>query len=311
MIKIQEEASFPSSIYTRNTFLRSLVVDCNYGTYPKIVLSKLVDQLTCLRSLSLNKCSIEEIPLEINKLIHLRYLDLSENNNIEKLPDTLCEFYNLQILDISWCGALRKLPQGIGNLINLRHLLNWGINNIRYMPKSLQQLTGLRILLLFVIKLENLIDAENVKGIGFNNKENLRDLDVDFEGSMNEVHDDEELLEYLPPLGNLPSLEILLVVGMKSVKRVDNEFLGIESDAISSSTSIIAFPKLKFLSFWRMEEWEEWNYDITNRVGDISVMPSLKTLEISGCPKLTSLPNHLRQMSTLKKEFYNCPLHDE
>ncbi|XP_031248368.1 putative disease resistance protein RGA3 [Pistacia vera] len=44
MIKIQRGASFPSSIYTRNTFLRSLVVDCNYDPDLKIVLSKLIDQ---------------------------------------------------------------------------------------------------------------------------------------------------------------------------------------------------------------------------------------------------------------------------
>ncbi|XP_031248731.1 putative disease resistance protein RGA3 [Pistacia vera] len=49
MIKIQEGASFPSSNYTGNTFLRSLVVVSNYGTDPKMILSKLVDQLTCLR----------------------------------------------------------------------------------------------------------------------------------------------------------------------------------------------------------------------------------------------------------------------
>ncbi|XP_031268840.1 putative disease resistance protein RGA4 [Pistacia vera] len=61
----------------------------------------------------------------------------------------------------------------------------------------------------------------------------------------------------------LPSLEILVIDGMKSLKRVGNELLGIESDATSSSTSIIAFPKLKSLWFWEMEEWREWNYDIS------------------------------------------------
>ncbi|XP_044496094.1 putative disease resistance protein RGA3 isoform X2 [Mangifera indica] len=383
MIKIQEGASFPSSIYTRKTFLRSLMVDCNYGTnHPKIVLSKLVDPLAYLRSLSLKNCSIEEIPVEIKGLIHLRYLDLSRNHNIKKLPETLCELHNLQTLDITWCSGLKKLPQGMGNLINMRYLLN-GETSISYMPKGLERLTGLRTLGEFVISdgsygskacsiecLRNfkglqdlgiegfgkLTDAAKVKGIELINKKNLRGLSLSFKGSNNEGHDYEEFLEalqpppnlrtlwlrnykgntmfpnwmvslnklrklclvncinfeHLPPLGKLSSLEILMIWGMKRVKRVGNEFLGIENDTTSASSSVIAFPNLKFLMFDDMEDWEEWNYNITKRRdGDITVMPSLKTLKISLCPKLTSLPNHLRQMSTLKKEFYNCPLLDE
>ncbi|XP_031248360.1 putative disease resistance protein RGA3 [Pistacia vera] len=379
MIKIQGGASFPSSIYTRNTFLRSLVVDCNYDPDLKIVLSKLIDQFTCLRSLSLCMCSIEEIPVEIKKLIHLRYLDLSWNENIKELPETLCGLYNLQTLEISGCENIKKLPQGIGNLINLRHLLKSGIDSISYMPKSLERLTGLRTLERFVISegnygseeccveclknfkhlrvfgikaLGNLRDVDEVKGIELNNKKNLRALHADFEGRMNEEqnqqlleelqpHPNLEILglqnysgntispnwmmsltklrslfiwdcvncEHLPRLGKLSALEILWMEGMKSVKRVGNEFLGIESDATPSSSSIIAFPKLKFLCFWDMKEWEEWNYGSPKRGDeDIPVMPSLQTLKLVSCPKLKSLPDHLHQMTALKKEIYDCPL---
>ncbi|XP_031248300.1 putative disease resistance protein RGA3 [Pistacia vera] len=379
MIKIQGDASFPSSIYSRNTFLRSIVVDCNYNTDPQIVLSKLVDQFTCLRSLSLNDCSIKEIPVEIKKLKHLKYLDLSANYDIKELPETLCGLYNLQTLDITLCESLTKLPQGMGNLINLRHLLNWGTNSISYMPKSLERLTGLRTIRRFVISegsygseacsieclkkfnplrelrmegLGNLRDVDEVKGIELNNKKKLRYLRVGFKGRMN-AEQNQELLEelqpppnleilrlrnyggntifpnwmmsltnlrklnlydcinfeHLPPLGKLSSLEVLGIDGMKSVKRVGNEFLGIESGATSSSLSIIVFPKLKFLRLWEMQEWEEWNYEITKRGDeDITVMPSLQTLVVHSCPKLKFLPNHLYQMTRLKKEISYCPL---
>ncbi|KAH9754927.1 hypothetical protein KPL71_015597 [Citrus sinensis] len=58
--------------------------------------------------------------------------------------------------------------------------------------------------------------------------------------------------EHLPPLGKLPSLEDLEILGMGSVKRVGNEFLGVERD--TDGSSVIAFPKLKELRFWKRRE---------------------------------------------------------
>ena len=58
-----------------------------------------------------------------------------------------------------------------------------------------------------------------------------------------------------------------------------------------------------------MQEWEEWNYEITKREDeDITVMPSLQTLQLNLCPKLKSLPNHLHQMTTLKIKIKGCRL---
>ncbi|XP_024039138.1 uncharacterized protein LOC112097791 [Citrus clementina] len=72
---------------------------------------------------------------------------------------------------------------------------------------------------------------------------------------------------------------------MESVKTVGNEFLGIESDlhdSSSSSSVIIAFPKLKSLSVEGLMELEEWDYGI-KRTGNTStnIMPRLSSLEIS------------------------------
>ncbi|XP_031260883.1 disease resistance protein RGA2-like [Pistacia vera] len=58
--------------------------------------------------------------------------------------------------------------------------------------------------------------------------------------------------KHLPPLGKLPSLKSLEIWFMRSLKRVSNEFLGIESDGTSSS--FIFFPRLKTLAFAYMDE---------------------------------------------------------
>jgi hypothetical protein len=65
-------------------------------------------------------------------------------------------------------------------------------------------------------------------------------------------------LECLPPLGQLPSLETLKIWKLDSLKKVGVEFLGIESKKKKDDDIIIIFPKLKFLDFWNLEEWEEW-----------------------------------------------------
>ncbi|XP_024040619.1 putative disease resistance protein RGA4 isoform X2 [Citrus clementina] len=111
--------------------------------------------------------------------------------------------------------------------------------------------------------------------------------------------------EHLPPLGKLP-LEKLILCNLKSVKRVGNEFLGIEESgeddpsSSSSSSSVIAFPKLKSLKIWFLDELEEWNYRIT-RKENISIMPRLSSLEIDSCPKLKALPDYFLQTTALQQ----------
>nr|XP_034928177.1 putative disease resistance protein RGA3 [Populus alba]XP_034928178.1 putative disease resistance protein RGA3 [Populus alba] len=122
-------------------------------------------------------------------------------------------------------------------------------------------------------------------------------------------------IENLPPLGKLPSLEELRVYRMGCVGRVGREFLGLGVDSdisigemtSSSSNTIIAFPKLKSLSFWRMEKWEEWeggeggNEDKTNISISTIIMPSLRYLRIRDCPKLKALPDYVLQSTTLEQ----------
>jgi len=119
-------------------------------------------------------------------------------------------------------------------------------------------------------------------------------------------------IENLPPLGKLPSLEELIVGQMECVGRVGRGFLGLGVDSdisigemtSSSSNTIIAFPKLKSLSFWGMEEWEEWeggNEDKTNISISTIIMPSLRSLTIWNCPKLKALPDYVLRSTTLEQ----------
>jgi hypothetical protein len=94
-------------------------------------------------------------------------------------------------------------------------------------------------------------------------------------------------LEVLPPLGRLPNLESLQLNGLLKVRRLDAGFLGIEKDENASINEgeiarVTAFPKLKKLYIFELEEVEEWD-GIERKVEEedantnsITIMPQLQ-----------------------------------
>ncbi|KAK9217881.1 hypothetical protein WN943_006511 [Citrus x changshan-huyou] len=399
-LKFEGGASFPISIHGLNR-LRTILINDESPSNPSLnssVLLELFSKLACLRALVISQSSysnlIREIPENVGKLIHLKYLNLS-GLRIESLPETLCELYNLQKLDIRGCEYLRELPAGIGKLMNMRSLLNGETDSLEYLPIGISRLTSLRTLEKFVVgggvdggstcRLESLKNLQlrgkcSIEGLSnvshldeaersqLYNKKNLLRLGLQFGGEEDEDEGgegeegrrknekDKQLLEalqpplnveelriifyggnifpkwltlltnlrnlylsscfnceHLPPLGKLP-LEKLELLNLKSVKRVGNEFLGIEEsseDDPSSSSSVIAFPKLKSLEIWGLDELEEWNYRIT-RKENISIMPRLSSLEVSYCNKLKALPDYILQTTALQKlSISYCPIMEE
>ncbi|KAH9689066.1 hypothetical protein KPL70_015333 [Citrus sinensis] len=391
MLALYRGASVPISIWGNVKGLRglrSLLVESDEYSWSSEVLPQLFDKLTCLRALKLNgdrwSCVnyIKEIPTNIEKLLHLKYLNLKGIKKIEKLPETLCELYNLERLDVSCCVKLRELPRGIGRLRKLMYLHNEGTDSLRYLPAGIGELIRLRRVRDFVVgggydracslgslKKLNLLRDCRIRGLGdvsdagearraeLEKKKNLLKLGLHFGDSRdgdeeqagrreNEEDEDERLLEalgpppnlkklrideyrgrgnvvpinwfmsltnltvlflfgwrnceHLPPLGKLPSLESLHILGMESVKRVGNEFLGVEGD--TDGSSVIAFPKLKLLRFRYMEELEEWDLGTAIKE-EIIIMPRLSSLTISSCPELKALPDHLLQKTTLQELY--------
>ncbi|KAK9929837.1 hypothetical protein M0R45_026915 [Rubus argutus] len=105
--------------------------------------------------------------------------------------------------------------------------------------------------------------------------------------------------EVLPPLGKLPSLEILEIEWMHNVKKVGVEFLGIEEEIETFSAGIL-FPKLKHLQFFNMPNWKEWEGIIKDSSDEITIMPHLSSLRIDWCPELKGLPDFLHKITALR-----------
>ncbi|KAL7099931.1 hypothetical protein ACP275_09G117600 [Erythranthe tilingii] len=103
------------------------------------------DCLTSVRLLDLRRCGLQAIPKEIEKLIHLRWLDLGNNKFVGDDLKSICKLYNLQFLWVGWCG-LQEIPLEIGNLSQLIHLDLSGNRGVRELPESLCNLSKLESL---------------------------------------------------------------------------------------------------------------------------------------------------------------------
>ncbi|XP_064996799.1 disease resistance protein RGA2-like [Musa acuminata AAA Group] len=117
----------------------------------------------------------------------------------------------------------------------------------------------------------------------------------------------------LPPLGKLPSLEFLEIVGARAVTTIGPEFFGCEAAAASgherernskrpssSSTSPPPlFPKLRQLQLWNMTNMEVWDW-----VAEGFAMRRLDKLVLIRCPKLKSLPEGLIRQATSLTTLY-------
>ncbi|XP_043694556.1 putative disease resistance protein RGA3 [Telopea speciosissima] len=142
----EEIRMIPSFIYKAKK-LRTLQI---YRGHIPSISSDLFRHLTCLRTLNLGDTYLEELPNEIEKLIHLRHLNL-ENARFKELPKTVTSLYNLRVLRLYRCMNLCKLPEGIGRLVNLIVLDLKECRQLSNLPKGIGRLCKLRILSYFTI----------------------------------------------------------------------------------------------------------------------------------------------------------------
>ncbi|KAK4590801.1 hypothetical protein RGQ29_021117 [Quercus rubra] len=234
-IELIEKTQFPMSIYNAKN-VRTLffnmwwTVVCPFNFF---------QHLTCLRALTLESYDIEILPNEVEKLIHLRLLDLTKCYYIKELPESMCNLFNLQTLNIAGSKRITKLPQGMGKLIKLRHLLIGHCYKLTEpFPKGIGRLSSLRTMEKFIIggiddihgcklgelknlnhlkgsltieSLKNVTDVQEAEKAQLKDKEHLRELRLSFGKEVEEiesVRNDEIVLKALEPHSNLEILEI-------------------------------------------------------------------------------------------------------
>ncbi|GAB4841385.1 hypothetical protein Ancab_022115 [Ancistrocladus abbreviatus] len=263
-----------------------------------------------LQTLLLRRCTgIQKFPDDMWKLTSLRCLAI-DGSNVEEMPKRLSMLEKLHSLDMFVVGKaggfqlaeLRGLQRLRGKLLikGLENVANVdGVGEV-----DLKEMGNLDDLA-FEFDLSKTNNSEKERDV----LENLRphaDLekltisyysaisfpswlgDHSFQSMTSLCLANCAFCNFLPPLGQLPSLKILSIEGMNKVRLVGDEFFGCGSH----------FRCLEELVFDRMEEWEEW-------IIEGVYFPSLKRLQLSECPRLRGcLPTHLPSLEQL--EIRNC-----
>ncbi|RDX94833.1 putative disease resistance RPP13-like protein 1, partial [Mucuna pruriens] len=266
-----------------------------------------------LQTLLLSCCSnLLELPRDVDKLINLHYIDLSGTKlkemptNISRLKclKTLTSFVVSKQKDGLKVGELKNLPhlQGKLSILNLQHVVDAN-DAFQASLKNKEQIEELE--LEWACKTEDSrIEREVLDQL--QPSSNLKKLTIKFFGGTTfpnwlghssfcnmvslRISDCDHCWS-LPPLGQLPSLKLLSIDRLKSLKYVGVDFYG------RGSSSFQPFACLKYLIFEKLSSLEEWF-----SISDIATeFPSLEELRIFHCPKLRgNLPNNLPSLKTLR-----------
>ncbi|XP_034706537.1 disease resistance protein RPM1-like isoform X2 [Vitis riparia] len=136
-----------NTIPNMNSLLHSLFVSAKYG------LSKpspdcwetVLYNAKLMRVLDLENTQLKSLPDEVGKLVHLRYLVVSDFK-ITELPESISNLRSLQTLDI-WSGNEFELSNGVLNLAQLRHLkMSRNVNGEVRVPRGISRLSNLQTL---------------------------------------------------------------------------------------------------------------------------------------------------------------------
>ncbi|XP_052111325.1 putative disease resistance protein RGA3 isoform X2 [Arachis duranensis] len=121
------------------------IINCKIATNLVAKLS-FMEKLKCLRALSLSFHSMTQLPKSIDKVKHLRYLDLSYSQSLRSLPESIGNLVCLQTLKLKDCESLLSLPESIGNLVCLQTLEVKGCRSLLSFPESIGNLVCLQTL---------------------------------------------------------------------------------------------------------------------------------------------------------------------
>ncbi|KAB2063367.1 hypothetical protein ES319_A10G211900v1, partial [Gossypium barbadense] len=299
----------------------------------------LLPKLRWLRVLSLRGYKIEDnksLPESISTLYNLETLLLKNCINLEKLPLEMENLVNLCYLDITGSNKLEGIPSNVGKLADLQTLSNFVLDEDKgYQIRELKDLSNLKGKL-SISGLQNIFEPQDAWMAKLCDKSRLekielrwskdfknerqyvdkKELSITFycgamlanwvgDSSFNDLQslclEDCPKLLSLPSIGKFPLLKEVHIKGLKSVTNVGVEFFGENTKNAFSSLEILRevdeearkFPKLRELLIRKCPL-------LSGSMPEH--LPSLEKLSVSDCEKLIIPIQNFPMLSELKIE---------
>ncbi|PON55640.1 NB-ARC domain, LRR domain containing protein, partial [Parasponia andersonii] len=295
--------------------------------------------LVNLQTLRLDGCTeLRSLPGRMGRLVNLRHLYIDGCYQLEELPKGIRELASLRILDafiVPRNYLNNKKAMELGDLNKLEgfrgYLCIHGIGNLddasdakKVELRNKQDLVDLKLNFLQCTGPRRTEDESKALLEAFEPPPSLVSLEIrEYHGAafskwMDCLVNLRRLVlngcpncKILPPLGKLPSLEILHIEVMANVEKVGLEFLGVEpgGDEMEIESCSVLFPKLEELCFQDLDRWEDWSgfsyYSVIS--SSLMVMPSLRFLKISNCNRLRTLPDFMPRTRVQELTIDSCP----
>ncbi|EOY20017.1 LRR and NB-ARC domains-containing disease resistance protein, putative [Theobroma cacao] len=283
-------------------------LDLSHSTLER--LPKSLGTLYFLQTLILTNCSsLNMLPEGIVNLVNLRHLHI-KGTCLLQMPEEMGRLTSLQTLTNFVVGCGGSQIKELGTLLDLRTLSLSELQNVTSASDATKaSLNAKKYLNELQLQWSGTSTDPTKEGEILRNLEpckELKNLTIRFYGGIEFpswlgdsfsniifLHlSDSNNCSSLPPLGQLPSLEHLIIERISGVTSIGNEFYGEDKP----------FQHLKRLKFEGMSRWEQW---ISPELEEGFEFPCLEELYIQNCPNLEGgLPESLP--SLLKLEISNC-----
>ncbi|CAI5507096.1 unnamed protein product [Closterium sp. Naga37s-1] len=272
-----------------------------------VALPRLVSALTSLTRLTLDDCAVWALPEDFGQLSNLAQLKLC-CGHLPALPRSFGQLGKLQELRLHACYGLLELPAFFANLSSLETLVIYGGTSLISLPPCFEQLPQLRCLELFNCAIPNLperfgqLPKLEVLKVGSRESYTRDGADPEQRSStacptalslatLNEPLLGRCLLRSLPPsLSSLAYLQQLLRCFPSLLPAPPPTSTSAHGGRVAPAAPATTLPAPHALP------------RPSARLAACSApLPMLQTLEISKCPKLTSLPDGVHRLPRLER----------